>query len=146
MLRPYLTYVTVNPAEAGSHVRHASSREPDTAASRWPQSDYRIGEDVLHVVGGVRDDVDGDELADAPRGGRTRVGGGLHRSHVAADDRGDQARVDFLPADEDDVGGLQHRVSRLDHADQPDRLDHAERLAGEHSLRRHRVLGCRHGR
>ena len=50
---------------------------------------------------------------------------------VPADDRGDQPGVDLLPADEDDVGRLDHRVGRLDHADQAAGLHHAERFAGK---------------
>jgi hypothetical protein len=73
--------------------------------------------------------VDANQLADAPRGGGAGVGRRLHRSDVAADDRGDEAGVDLLPADEDDVGGLHHRVGRFDHADEAARLDHAERVA-----------------
>src|SRR4029077_7471881 len=70
-----------------------------------------------------------DQFAD-PAGGRgAGVRRGLHGSDIAADDRGDQSRVDLLPADEYDVGGLHHRVGRFDHADQAARLDHAERVA-----------------
>ena len=53
----------------------------------------------------------------------------FHRADVATDDRGHQAGVDFLPADEDHVGGLDHRVGGLDHAHQAARLDHADRFA-----------------
>ena len=86
-------------------------------------------EDLVEVVGRTRDDVDADQLADAARGGGAGVGRGLHGADVAADDRGDQAGIDLLPADEDDVRGLHHRVGRFDHADQAARFDHAERVA-----------------
>ena len=70
-----------------------------------------------------------DQLADAAGGGGPGVGGGLDRADVAADDRGDQPGIHFLPAHEHDVRGLQHGVGGLDHADEAARLDHAERVA-----------------
>ena len=73
--------------------------------------------------------MNADQFADAPRGRGAGVGGGLHRADVAAHDRGDEPGVDFLPADEHDVRGLDHRVGGFDHADQAARLDHAERVA-----------------
>jgi len=73
--------------------------------------------------------VNADELADAPGGRGTRIGRCLDRSHIASDDRGHEAGVDLLPADEDDIRRLDHRVGRFDHADQPARLDHSERVA-----------------
>src|SRR5437868_226126 len=54
---------------------------------------------------------------------------GFHRPDVASHDRCHQTRIDFLPADKDDVGRLAHRVGGFDHADQAARLDHAERVA-----------------
>src|SRR5438874_5778536 len=77
----------------------------------------------------MRDDVDADELADAAGGGGAGVGRGFHRSDIASDDRGHQAGIDFLPADEHDVGRLHHRVGGFNHPDEPARLDHAERVA-----------------
>ena len=94
---------------------------------------------LLEVVGGTRNDVDADQLADAAGGGRSGIGRGLHRTHVAANERRDQAGIDLLPAHEHDVRGLEHRVGRFDHADQPARLDHAERVADV-------CLVLRHGR
>ena len=73
--------------------------------------------------------MNADELADATRGGGARVGGGLDRSDVATDDRGDEAGIDFLPANEHDVRGLDHGVGGLDHADQAAGFDHAECVA-----------------
>ena len=70
-----------------------------------------------------------DQFADAAGRGRTGVGRRLDRSDVAAHDRGDQPGIDLLPADEHDVGGLQHRVGRFDHAHQPAGFDHAEGVA-----------------
>ena len=51
------------------------------------------------------------------------------RADVTSDNRGDQAGVDLLPADEHDVRGLHHRVGGLDHAHESARFDHAERFA-----------------
>src|SRR5439155_12300719 len=65
----------------------------------------------------------------APRGGGARVGRRFHRPDISAHDRGDEARVDFLPTDEYHVGRLAHRFGRFDHADEAARLDHAERVA-----------------
>src|SRR5215207_1288415 len=86
-------------------------------------------EDLLEVVCGPGDDMDADQFADTPGGGRAGVSRGLHRADIAAYDCRDQAGVDFLPANEDDVRGLDHRVGGLDHADQTARLDHAQRVA-----------------
>src|SRR6478672_3175280 len=83
---------------------------------------------VLKVGVGPRDDVHGHELTDAPRGCGTGVGGSLHRGHVAAHDRGHVTGTDLFPADQRDLGGLDHGVSRLNHGDQPLGLDHAQRL------------------
>ena len=69
--------------------------------------------------------------------GRAGIGCGFHRRHVAADDGRDQPRVDFLIADEHDIGGFDHRVGRLDHADEAPRFDETERFAGELSCHRH---------
>ena len=75
-----------------------------------------------------------DELADAPRGGCACIGGGLHGGDVAAHDGSDEAGVHFLPAYEDDIGGLDHRVGGFDHAHQPACFDHAERVADVDAL------------
>ena len=84
---------------------------------------------LLEVVRRPRNDVDADELADAAGRGRACVGGRFHGSDVAAHDGGDQPGIDLLPADEDHVRGLHHRIGGFDHADQSSRFDHAERVA-----------------
>ena len=96
----------------------------------------RDRKDLVEVVVRPRDDVHADQLADASRRRRAGIGGRLHRSDVAAHDGRHQPGIDLLPADEHDVGGLDHRVGRFDHADQPARLDHAQRIA---NLRRRRL-------
>ena len=48
----------------------------------------------------MRDDVDGDELADLLGGCRARVRGGLDRADVAAHHDGDETAADLLLADE----------------------------------------------
>ena len=73
-----------------------------------------------------RNDVHGDQLADAPRGGRAGIGRGLDRADVAAREHRDVAGADVLLADEHDVGGFDHRVGGLDGADEAARFDHAE--------------------
>ena len=70
-----------------------------------------------------------DELPDAARRGGAGVGCRFHRSDIAAHDRRHEAGVHLLPADEDDVGGLHHRVGGFDHADEPAGFDHAQRVA-----------------
>ena len=74
--------------------------------------------DPLHVVRRARDDVHADQLSDAPSGCGSSVGRRLYRADIAADDGGDEPGIDFLPADEHDVGRLQHRVGRFDHPDE----------------------------
>ena len=76
----------------------------------------------------ARDDVHRHELADAPRRRGAGVGRGFHGRDVAAHDRGHVAGADLLPADQRDLGGLHHRVGRLDHRDQALGFDHPERL------------------
>ena len=88
-------------------------------------------EDRVEPLGGVGDDVNADQLADPASRRRTGIGGRFHRGDVTADDRGNQTGIDFLPPDEDDVGGLHHGVGRFDHADQPARFHEAERFAGK---------------
>ena len=70
----------------------------------------------------------GDELAHALGGSRAGVGGGLHGTHVAADEDGHEAAADLLFTHEGDVCGLDHGVGSLDGADQSTGLDHAEGL------------------
>src|SRR5688572_3210819 len=88
---------------------------------------------VLEVRVRPRNDVYGDELPDAPRRGRAGVGRRLDRRDIAADDCRYVAGPDLLPADQRDLGGLDHRVGRLDHGNQPLGLDHSQRLT-------HRIL------
>ena len=76
----------------------------------------------------TRNDVHRHELADAARRGGAGVGRGLHGRDVAAHDGGHVAGADLLPADQRDLGGLDHGVGRLDHRDQPFGFDHPERL------------------
>ncbi len=100
-------------------------------ASPSPRFALRDREDLVEAVGRTGDDVNADELADAARRRRACIRGRLHRGDVAADDGRDQAGVHLLPADEDDVRGLHHRVRRFDHADQAARFHEAERFAGQ---------------
>ena len=57
---------------------------------------------------GVRpgNDVDRDELADAPGSRRARIGRGLDRADVAADQHGDVAGADVFRADQRDLAAL----------------------------------------
>ena len=89
---------------------------------------FGLRQDLFDFGVRARDHVHRDQLADAPRGGRAGVGGGLHRSDVAAHHHGDVARADVFLADQDDVGGLDHGVGRLDRADQPLGFDHSQRF------------------
>ena len=112
---------------AVARVRSLLGRVSDVApASADCLSDRK---NLFEVVCGARDDVDADELAHAPGGGRACVGCRFHRCDIAAHDGGHQAGVDFLPADEHDVGSLHHRVGRFHHADKASRFDEAERFA-----------------
>src|SRR5215216_1648894 len=81
---------------------------------------------LVHAAVRARDDVDADEFADTAGGGGAGVRGGLDGGDVAADDGRDEARADLLVADQRDVGGLHHRVRRLDHRHQSLRLNHPE--------------------
>ena len=73
--------------------------------------------------------MNADELSDTARRGGACVGRGFHRGNVAADDGGDETRIDFLPPDENDVSGLDHRIDGFDHPYEAPRLDQAERFA-----------------
>src|SRR5476651_259401 len=86
----------------------------------------RLREYFLHLGVRARDDVDRDELAYAARGGGARVGGGFHRAHIATAHDRDVAGADVFLADQDHVGGLDHRVRGLDRADQAARFDESE--------------------
>ena len=87
-----------------------------------------LREDAFHLGVRPRDDVDRDQLADAPRGRGAGIGRGLHRADVAAHHDGDVAGADVFLADQDDVGRLDHRVGRLDRADQTRGFDESERF------------------
>jgi hypothetical protein len=73
--------------------------------------------------------VGGDELADAA----SRLGAGvdrrLHAADVAADDGRHECAADLNGFHHLDVGGLAHRVGRLDEAHPALGLDHAEGVA-----------------
>ena len=59
-----------------------------------------LGQHDAQVVVRARNDLHADDFAD-PAGGRgAGVGGGLHRRHVAGDERRDQPAADLVPAEE----------------------------------------------
>ena len=62
------------------------------------RSDSAYREDLIEAVGGARNDVDADELADASRRRCTSVGRGFDRRDVTPDDRRHEPGVDLLPA------------------------------------------------
>src|SRR4030095_15230935 len=70
------------------------------------KTDLADRKDFLEIVCGAGNHMNADELADAPGRRRPGIGCGFYGRDIAADDGGDQARVDFLPADEDDVRGF----------------------------------------
>src|ERR1017187_5292516 len=74
------------------------------------------GQDLLDLVVRAGDDVDADELTDAPGRGRTRVRGGFDRADIAADRDTDQAGADEFLAGQDHVGGLDHGIGGFDGA------------------------------
>ena len=116
---------------------HEAARPPGGAAAYL--RGLADGEHVLEVRVRARDDVHGDQLAHAARGGGAGVGGGLDRGHVAAHQRRDVAGADLLVADERDLGRLHHGVGGLDHGHQAPRLDHPQRFthAASRSAPRH---------
>src|SRR6267142_2416450 len=71
----------------------------------------------------ARDDVHAHDLTHLGRGGRTRLGRGAHRGHVAAHDGRHVAAADLLVVHELHPGGLHHRIGRLDHGHESARLD-----------------------
>src|SRR5262245_43997343 len=111
--------------------RPASLRVETTVPTTWPRITRSLpgsfaladGQHVLERRVRTRDDVDGDDFADA--GGRRLAGFGrrAHRRDVAADDRGDIAAADLLVADQLHLGGLHHRVRGFDHRDEAAGLD-----------------------
>src|SRR5216684_4340979 len=78
---------------------------------------------------GARDDIDGDDLADAARGSRTRVSGGIDGCHVARDDDRDQATADHFQPAHVNIGRFGHGVSRFDGGHVASGLDQAQRAA-----------------
>src|SRR5215468_8180576 len=76
-----------------------------------------------------RDHVDRHDLADALGGALAGLGRRLDRGDVAAHDRGHVAAAGLLVPDELDLGGLDHRVGGLDHADKTFDLDHSKRVS-----------------
>src|ERR1044071_4829282 len=76
-----------------------------------------------------RDHVDRHDLADALGGALAGLGRRLDRGDVAAHDRGHVAAAGLLVPDELDLGGLDHRVGGLDHADDTFDLDHSKRVS-----------------
>src|SRR3954453_3022078 len=74
-----------------------------------------------------RDDVYRNELADATGCRGARVRSGLYRRDVAANNRGHVAGANLLPADQRDLRGLHHGVSRFNHGDEALGFDHPQR-------------------
>src|SRR5436190_19255334 len=97
----------------------------------------RQGQDAAEVLVRPRDHLRADHLADSLRRRRAGVDGGLDGGHVAHHHRGHQAAADLLPAQEGDVGRLQHRVGGLDQRHQALGLDHAQ---GFHVIACHVLL------
>src|SRR5262245_19136192 len=81
----------------------------------------------------ARDDVHGYQLADLVGGGSAGFDRGLDRRDVAAHHRGHEAAAGFLVAHQPDIGGLDHRVARLDQGDEAARLDQPESLRTVHN-------------
>ena len=77
---------------------------------------------------GAGNDVDGHKLADAPRRGGARIGRRFDGAHIAAHHHGDVAGADVFLADQRDVGGLYHRIGRLDGPDQSAGFDETQRF------------------
>ena len=73
----------------------------------------------------TRDHVHGNQFADPAGGGGAGVGGGLDGSDVAANDGGDVAGADLLPAHQRDLGSLYHGVRGFDHRHQAARFNHS---------------------
>src|SRR5262245_33960325 len=82
----------------------------------------------------ARDDVHGYQLADLVGGGSAGFDRGLDRRDVAAHHRGHEAAAGFLVAHQPDIGGLDHRVARLDQGDEAARLDQPESLRTVHNV------------
>jgi hypothetical protein len=70
--------------------------------------------------------VNGNQLADAARGGRSGIGRSFHRADIAADQHGDVPRSDVLLADQHHVCGFHHRIRRFNGSDQTARFHHSE--------------------
>src|SRR5690606_24198527 len=79
-------------------------------------------------------DVHGNELAHAPRGGGARISRRLDRTDVTANHHGDVPGADLLGADDDDVGGFHHCVGSFDRTDQSSGLDQTQ------GILRHRAI------
>ena len=90
---------------------------------------YRIGNTFSRSSPGRGMTCTPTSSPDAPCGSGAGIGRGLDRSDVTANERRNQARIDLLPADENHVCGLEHRICGFNHADQPTGLDHAKRVA-----------------
>src|SRR5688572_2380287 len=118
--------------------RPESLRVETTVPTTWPRITRSLpsaggfaladGQHVLERRVRARDDVHGDDLADARGGGLAGLGRGPHGCDVAPDDRGDVAAADLLVADQLHLGGLDHGVRGFDHRDEAAGLDEAERI------------------
>ena len=68
------------------------------------------------------------ELADPAGRRRPRIRGGFDGADITAYEHRNVAGTDVFRSDERDVRGFDHRVGRLDRPDEPERLDHSERV------------------
>src|SRR5688500_1089394 len=98
---PTSPFVSTSPRACSDQVTSAVVR----AALRQDRLDVRVR---------ARNHMDGHELADALGCCRAGIGGGLHRTDVAAHHDGHVPAADLLLPDQPDVGGLDHRVRCFD--------------------------------
>ena len=76
----------------------------------------------------TRNHLHADHFANPPGRVGAGIGRGLDRRHVAGHERRDHAAADLVPAQELDVGSLQHRIGSLEQGDEALGLDHAQRF------------------
>src|SRR5882724_1316578 len=91
-------------------------------------SNGRPFQKIAHLLVRARDDMRRYHLSDLARGRGAGVDRSLYGPDVSLNHDGNQPTTWLLTRDKFDVGGLRHRIRRLNCCNQADGLDKSERL------------------
>ena len=80
----------------------------------------------VHIIMRLRDDMRGNNFADLASGGCACIDRTPNGCDITTDDGGNQAGVNFFPADESNIRRLNHGVGRFNHRHQASAFNHSK--------------------